>query len=247
GIFFNLMEKQSQTVTGEIAKLQDRIQLMFNEIGKGNDGLIKSGISGLSFLVENYESVVDILGTLIVAYGSYRAALILTAATNAAMGTSSIALGRILVTLRVTIQSLHASLVTSPVGAYTALIPALGLAFYSLSQTVNTAKQVQDNYNRVTSEGLKAASLEEQKINDLIRVLNDEVSTRKQKEVALKNIRTITADYLKGFSDEEIAAGKAQEAIDQYTESIKENVQAKAAYQQYNAINEQLGELEANG
>lgn len=137
------MEKQSKTVTVEIAKLQDRIQLMFNEIGEGNDGLIKSGISGLSFLVENYESVVGIIGTLILTYGSYRAALILTTATQAAAGGSAYALAKAWVSFTASLKVFRTTLKTSPVGAYTAVTTALGLAFYSLSKTINTANSVQ--------------------------------------------------------------------------------------------------------
>ncbi len=85
GKFYNLMEKQNKSVTGQISNLQDKLQVMFNSIGKANEGLIYGGISGLSDLVENYQDVLDVLKFLVVTYGSYRAALLLAAAAQKAI------------------------------------------------------------------------------------------------------------------------------------------------------------------
>ncbi|MGV4442001.1 tape measure protein, partial [Ornithobacterium rhinotracheale] len=54
GMFFNLMEKQSQSLSGKISNLQDSITQMFNEIGEGNEGLLNTGIDGISYVVEHY-------------------------------------------------------------------------------------------------------------------------------------------------------------------------------------------------
>ncbi|WP_114752290.1 tape measure protein [Pleomorphovibrio marinus] len=247
GQFFNLMEKQSQTVTGEIAKLQDRIQLMFNQIGEGNEGLIKSGIAGLSFLVENYESVITTIKALILVYGSYRTALILTAASQAALGTSTFALSRLFVGARTALMGLNAAFVTSPVGAYTAIISALGLAIYSLTQTINTAKSVQKNYNDAIQEGEKAGAKELSRINELVGVLKNELATREQKVAAMNQLNLLMGDSIKDLTAEEIAAGKAANAIEAYTKSIKKNIATQEAYKQLQSINESLDELNTKG
>lgn len=248
GQFFNLMEKQSQTVTGEIAKLQDRIQLMFNSIGESNQGLIKDSIAGLAFLVENYKAIGDILTILIATYGSYRAALIATAATHAALGTSTIALSRIMVGLRLRLQALHAAFITSPIGAYTAVITALGLALYSLTKTMNTAKSIQENYNSVVGDGNKAANKERLRIKELTNILESETSRRDQKEAAIKSLRAMMPEVLKGYSDEEIALGKASSAMEKYIENtVKSVVEKQKALDTYNQLGDELAELEAKG
>lgn len=247
GQFFNLMEKQSQTVTGEIAKLQDRIQMMYNDIGKGNDGIVKNAISGLSYMVEHYEDIASILATLLVVYGSYRTALIATAAAQAVMGTSTFALMRYLVGLRTTMTALNAAFITSPIGAFTAAITALGLATYSVFQTIDTAKSIQDNFNDSLESGAIAAGRESAKIKDLLAVIKAENASRASKEQAIQSLRDMMGTYLESYSDEEIAAGKATEAIDKYTESKKKSAAAASATDQYNKLSNDLVELEVKG
>ena len=76
GLFFNLMEKQSDSLSGKWANLQDQIEQMDNQIGESSEGLLASGIDGLAYLTENYQKVVDVLLVLIATYGAYRVALI---------------------------------------------------------------------------------------------------------------------------------------------------------------------------
>ncbi len=85
GKFYNLMEKQNSSVTGQISNLQDRIEVMMNSIGEANEGLIYKGISGAANLVENYQEVLKVLKVLVVTYGSYKAVLIAVAATQGSM------------------------------------------------------------------------------------------------------------------------------------------------------------------
>lgn len=85
GMFGGLMEKQSQTISGQISNIEDAFDMMFNEIGQNSEGVINSALSATSTLVENYETVAEALGTLVATYGVYKASLMaLTAYTNAA-------------------------------------------------------------------------------------------------------------------------------------------------------------------
>jgi len=83
GMFFNLMEKQSASLSGQIANLGDSWDQMLNKIGEANDGILSKGIEGLTYLIEHYEKVLEIVESLVVAYGSYKAALIITSAAQA--------------------------------------------------------------------------------------------------------------------------------------------------------------------
>ena len=44
GMFYNLMEEQSKTITGKISNMSDAISVMLNEVGKANEGTINSCI-----------------------------------------------------------------------------------------------------------------------------------------------------------------------------------------------------------
>ncbi|MEG0929906.1 tape measure protein [Algoriella sp.] len=78
GLFYNMMEEQSKTIPGQIAKLQDEIEQMFNNIGKDSQGFVSDVIGGASTIVENYEAIGSVLEKLVIGYGVYRAALIAT-------------------------------------------------------------------------------------------------------------------------------------------------------------------------
>ncbi len=83
GKFYNLMEKQNASITGQISNLRDKLDLMFNDIGKSNEGFIYGSIESLGNLVAHYEDVLKILKVLVVTYGSYKAATIAISAYEA--------------------------------------------------------------------------------------------------------------------------------------------------------------------
>jgi len=90
GQFFNLMEKQSASLTGMISNLQDSWDMMLNEIGEANQDVFAKGISGVSYMVEHYESILKVLKAIAISYGSYRAAVVLN--TLATKGHTGVAL-----------------------------------------------------------------------------------------------------------------------------------------------------------
>lgn len=85
GKFYNLMEKQNASVTGQISNLKDKVEVMFNNLGKSSEGVIYNMISGAATLVENYKDVLSVLTSLVAAYGAYRASLM----TMTAIGKAS--------------------------------------------------------------------------------------------------------------------------------------------------------------
>lgn len=87
GKFYNLMQEQSKTITGLISNLGDAIDVMFNDIGKSQEGVITDVLKGTISLVENYQKVLDILIPLVAAYGAYKAALIAVAAAQKVQAT----------------------------------------------------------------------------------------------------------------------------------------------------------------
>lgn len=85
GRFAGLMDAQSKTIAGQISNIEDAIDMMFNEIGQKNEGLINDVLGGVSYLVENYEKVGQAILTVALAYGEWKAAEMLLAATTSAV------------------------------------------------------------------------------------------------------------------------------------------------------------------
>lgn len=85
GKFGGLMEAQSKTIAGQISNIEDAIETMFNDIGKANEGVINEALSGVSYLVENYEKVGREVLAVAAAYGTYKAVLMSVAAYQSVM------------------------------------------------------------------------------------------------------------------------------------------------------------------
>lgn len=88
--FGGLMEDQSKTITGQISNIEDAIATMFNQIGKENESVINSALSGVSYLVEHWETVATAIESAAIAYGTYKAAVMATAALQGAEQTLKI-------------------------------------------------------------------------------------------------------------------------------------------------------------
>lgn len=88
GMFYNLMEEQSKSVTGKISNLGDTIDTIFNDLGKSNDVFINGALDGANYLAEHYKEVGSALGVLISLYGVHKTALIAHAAAYKAAGTA---------------------------------------------------------------------------------------------------------------------------------------------------------------
>lgn len=91
GKFGGLMEAQSKTIVGQISNLEDAIDMMFNNIGQSSEGAINAALSGVGYLIENYETIGTVLAGIAGAYGINRAAIALYAATANATAAQEIA------------------------------------------------------------------------------------------------------------------------------------------------------------
>lgn len=80
GQFYQLMEKQSSSLTGQIANLQDAWDTVLNDFGEAGQDIFAAGIEGATTLVEHMNDIVRILKAVVIGYGSVKAALVLNSA-----------------------------------------------------------------------------------------------------------------------------------------------------------------------
>lgn len=77
GIYANLMQEQSKSLTGMLSNLGDAWDSALNKIGKDNQGLFTGAIQGAIGLVENMDEILRVVEAVTIAYGSYKAAIAL--------------------------------------------------------------------------------------------------------------------------------------------------------------------------
>lgn len=76
GIFFKMQEKQAETVAGQLSNLRDAYEIMLNDIGKENEGLILTVVRAARYIVAHWKEIATIvkpiLETLVVGMVAWR-------------------------------------------------------------------------------------------------------------------------------------------------------------------------------
>lgn len=81
GKFYNMQEALAESLAGKWSNLQDAWDVMMADIAESNSGVLSDSLELLTDLMNHWEEVVAVLGTLTGAYGFYKTAVI---AVNAA-------------------------------------------------------------------------------------------------------------------------------------------------------------------
>lgn len=172
GKFHNLMQEQSKTITGLISNLGDALDMMFNDLGKSQEGVITGVLKGTISLVENYQKVLDILIPLVSAYGAYKATLILTAAAQKIVVTAAnikaffdLAKG---ITAAKDAQLLfNTAFNANPLGLALSVLTAIGIAVWKYSDGIYSAAKSQKQLNDSIAEAASSAAVEQSKLGRL--------------------------------------------------------------------------------
>lgn len=61
GTFYNMQEIQAETLQGKISNLKDAFDVMFNDIGKANEGTFKGMISGATEMLNNWQNIAKVI------------------------------------------------------------------------------------------------------------------------------------------------------------------------------------------
>lgn len=215
GKFYNLMQAQSESLTGQISNLQDNIDMMFNELGKASEGVLSSGVKAVAYLVENYEKIGKVIAGLIVTYGVYRTAVItniaLTKGWAVATRVDAIAKGiQTIATNAATLSTnrLTAAMLANPYGAIAVALTAVIAAMWAFSDSTTAAERAQKDFN----EEKKRAEEQEQKhkeaVEALLNVVRDEASATADRQSALEQLQKY---YPQIFSKYDIETLKLQD------------------------------------
>lgn len=244
GMFFNLMQEQSKTITGQISNIGDSFSMMLNDIGKANEGIINDALSSVSYLIENYEKVGKILIELVGTYGAYRTALITISAIENLRYQATLAhmagltkMQAIITVLKTKTDALNVAMAKNPYVAVAAAVAALGLGIYKLVTYQTEAEKAQERLNAAEKESEKAALSEQRKLAKL----NGELSSLKEGTDEYNTVKEkIVAGYSKyydGLEEEINKVGLTEEAYEKLTKAITDSYGARQ-YQQFKSQQE---------
>ncbi len=227
--FGGLMDAQSKTITGQIANIEDAIDMMFNDIGKKSEGFINVALDGVGKLVENYEEVGRQIGALVTAYGAYKAALIvitavqkvntlvlrqavleqnLAAAAGITLGNAeAIAAARTKLLalaqqgLVKAIKSVTAALATNPYILAAMAVAALAVSVYELATAESSAERHANAMNAAIEDQRKAVEQFHQQNQQLIDTATDETKSIYERETAFQQLALVIPSVTEKYKD----------------------------------------------
>ena len=237
GMFYNLMQEQSKTITGQISNIEDAVSTMFNEIGKANEGIINEALSDVSYLVENYEKVGKVLVGLVATYGVYKVAVMTVTALQAlqASGIAALTIAERAhygwLVLQTTAQkALNAVMFTNPYVLLATAVVGLGAAMWSLSDNTTSAERALDSYNKKIEKLNTDEEDRKRTLEGLVSTINSEVEADVTKLKALKDIEELYPALFRKYVDEK---GHIQDLIGFWKayneEVVKSRTQSKQA------------------
>lgn len=194
GKFYNLMEKQSASLTGQISNLEDAWAMMLNDIGTKTQGIASGAISSASLLIDNYEKVGRIIVEIAGVYGTYKASL---AAATAIQKVNTLVMEEAAVQIQLAAMSHHnltiqqakaiastnlltmakkkllstmkglGKTLTNPYVLAAAAVTALGYGIYKLITYQTEAEKAQQRLNDAFAEASASAGSEIKKLDEL--------------------------------------------------------------------------------
>lgn len=249
GMFFNLMEKQSPSVIGKISNLGDAWDAALDKMGESSEGFIYTGIEGLTYLVEHYDTVLKILGTLVTAYGSYKAALIAINAIQKVSATVAATRALLAQTQMLTRATQAQILFNQAVKAnpYVLAFSALTTVITALAMFCDKSDEAEDSVSRLENAN-KKASEEFDKDAAKIKSLQDVVSNANvaydERKKALDKLREIVPEYNASLSKEGELVNNNTDAIKDYLVQLEKQIKLKAAQEELEEAYKEQRELQ---
>ncbi|EFA98186.1 tape measure protein [Hoylesella timonensis] len=201
GKFAGLMEKQSHTITGQISNIEDAIDNMFNEIGKKSEGVINTGLSSVSYLVENWEKIGKVVLVAASAYGTYKAALLAVYAAHkisliAQTVSAFFSLTKSVTTAKDAMLLFNIATKANPIGLVLGLIASAVAAFSLFSDSTDKATERQEKFG-------ESADKASDKVETLFAILKTSSATSKVHKDALNELKSIADEYGVSLGKEE--------------------------------------------
>lgn len=230
GKFYNLMEMQSTTLSGQISNLGDAWDSMLNSIGEDTQGIASMTISAATSIIENYKEVGAIIASLVATYGTYKAAIVvvnmleranimilrqavvekkLAAAANIVLSNSmaiAAARGKIFATVQKNIISTFKGAGKALANPYVLFAAAVGTATYGLYKFYTRETEVEKMQKRYNETKEAAARREEQhktKVEELIASIEDETKAEMERVGAMDLLKKMYPGIIEKYIDEE--------------------------------------------
>lgn len=209
GMFYNLMEEQSKTITGRISNIQDSISMMLNEIGHQSEGIIGGSLDAVSYLVDHYEQVGRVLVGLVGTYGAYKTAVMAVTAMQALQtaGVGALTVAETLhygwlVIVEKAQKLLNATMLANPYVLVATLIAGVVAAMVSMKTETERLKEAEEEYQAAKQKTIEAEEEHRRRLEELCGVAGDESLATDTRREALNKLEQKYPDIFAKYDTE---------------------------------------------
>ena len=236
GTFYRMQEIQAETLYGQLSNLRDAMDIMFNEIGKANDGVLKNTVSILRSIISNFRewaALLKIVGlslaavsiknfirgmSSVIKYGD--ATIKVMKGLTAAGGKTAIAF-----------QSLAKSVTSHPFVAAGAAIVALGTILLNHISAVNATNKKYDElavrqYSGINKFKKLSKTIEENNaiIKENLDATDDNAEAKKKLQEAQEANKTAVEELNKLYPESTKLIITEKDGIVDYNKALQEQI-----------------------
>ena len=264
GQFYNMQSQLVESLSGKYDKLKDSLQIMMGEIADSNSGMLGGALDMLTSLANHWESVIQVLNTAVVAFGTYKATMITINAVTAAaviqkkgLATASVFATKALNGETVAMKVLNAQ--TSKMiiganrlrGAFAAIGKGgwVGLVLTALAgiatwigTAVKQANRLQAEFKEIEKESVSSELSLSGGYRRLVSELkNASRGTKEYKEI-IGQINSTYGQYLDKLYDEAEAYETVKDSVESVTAAIREKLRQQEYEKKASAIESEYAE-----
>lgn len=237
GKFNNMLENSAGTWPQRIANIEDTIFTKLNEFGNKYKEVFEFGIGTAEDLVESLDDVISVIGALVAAYGTYKAALIAVAVWQKAssilnMTKSFLNLAKGVNVATAAMKAFNITSKANLFGALLSVIAGVTTAVYMFTKRTDEATVAQEALNSVNKKADEEFSKQAATVDRLSGILKSETSSIDQKKKALSDLQTIIPSYNASLDEEGRLINNNTEAIKSYLTQLEKQIRMKAAQEE---------------
>lgn len=253
GKFYNLMEMQSTTLSGQISNLGDAWDSMLNSIGEDTQGIASMTISAVTSIIENYDKVGKIILSIAATYGTYKAALIAVELYERRAAAVRLLHIKIIRAQAVAQAALNLVSKANPYVLLTTAIVGLGTAMWALHDSTTATERAEKQLNNTIDIQKQQLDELKGKVNSLVSIIKNESASQFDKIRAYKQLQSIMPAVFSNMDIEKLKLLDILSVNKQISEEInrRERIGAKTrlvmAQNKVNNINALIAEDSKRG
>lgn len=195
GIFYNMQEIQAETLAGMISNLKDNFDVMFNEIGKANDGVLKGFINILNTIVAQWRDFAIALNTAGAVLVTYSIKAAIAAAANRKIGVSAaeamIAQGGLTKAIGYTTNALIKSFNFVKANPWILVATAIAGTIFYLKDLTERLDETRATYDVLNNQ----IDTQKSNLESLTNKIEKQVKAQEDAESSLSNVKKGTQEY----------------------------------------------------